>query len=416
MLYLRHVREDGALHAQVGGDALIQADGGKLFHLQYHVPLVQGRHESLADEGINRAGAEQHGDRAHTHPFAVAQGPVQQGSIERMRLAHQPWILVRTGLEEPGRQHGNDREREQQGAGQREHDSERHRHEELALQPLQGKQRHEDDDDDEHARHHRHDHLQDRPVDHMQLGQIPRAAIMRQVGDDVFHHHHGAVHQHADGDRQPAEAHEIGGEAELAHEQEGDKRGQRQRCGHHHGSTQIAEEKHQQHQHEHDGLGKRFRYRAHCPLHQRPAVVEGHQLHTGRQGALDFCKLGLHLGYDLARIRAAQPQHQPFGGFLAAVTRDRAIAREAAEFHLGDFSHAHGHALHIGDDDIAHVVERADRPLHPHHQGFLAAVDASRTVVAVVARQGLFQAGQLQTTRCERPAVRSHFEGAHQAA
>ncbi len=83
-----------------------------------------------------------------------------------------------------------------------------------------------------------------------------------QVGDHVLHHHHRRVHQHADGDGQTAQGHQVGGQAELTHQDKGGQGRQRQHQGHGEGGPQIAKKQHQQHQHQHDRLAQGFGDRA----------------------------------------------------------------------------------------------------------------------------------------------------------
>ena len=53
--------------------------------------------------------------------------------------------------------------------------------------------------------------------------QPRRAVILRMTEpfDDIFDHHDRAVDQHADGDGEAAQAHEVGRQAHAAHHQEG---------------------------------------------------------------------------------------------------------------------------------------------------------------------------------------------------
>ena len=64
--------------------------------------------------------------------------------------------------------------------------------------------------------------------------------------DDVLDHHHRAVDQHPDCDGESAQAHQIGGQAHAAHEQEGDERRHRQGCSHDRGGTPVAQEQDEQ--------------------------------------------------------------------------------------------------------------------------------------------------------------------------
>ena len=97
----------------------------------------------------------------------------------------------------------------------------RHRDEQFAFQSLQRHQRQEHDDDDGDPGGDGRDDFFHRDEDDMQMRYvIPLAA---EMADDVFHDHDRCIHQHADGDSQTAQRHQVGGHAELLHQDEGDE-------------------------------------------------------------------------------------------------------------------------------------------------------------------------------------------------
>lgn len=44
--------------------------------------------------------------------------------------------------------------------------------------------------------------------------------VLGEIADDIFDHDHESVDEHADRDREPAEAHQIGRHANGAHDEE----------------------------------------------------------------------------------------------------------------------------------------------------------------------------------------------------
>ena len=92
----------------------------------------------------------------------------------------------------------------------------------------------------------------------MEQGLARRGAAFGELGFDVFNHHHRGIYQHADGDGEAAEAHQVGRQADHAHGDEGGQCRQRQHQGHHHGGAQVAEEGQQQHQYQGNGFDQRF--------------------------------------------------------------------------------------------------------------------------------------------------------------
>ena len=194
-------------------------------------PSSMRRHEGLADQRYRRRRAPAAARRRRPAPALR----VRQRAVEQRRVEPPPACApararrARRCLQQQRGEHRDHGQRQQQRRRQREHDGQRHRREQLALQPLQRQQRQEHDDDDERC-----------PRSPARRPPAPRDSItcsggiaggfpvVRQMRDDVLDHHHRGVDQHADRDRQPAEAHQIGRQAELAHQHERGQRRQRQ--------------------------------------------------------------------------------------------------------------------------------------------------------------------------------------------
>ena len=98
--------------------------------------------------------------------------------------------------------------------------------------------------------------------------------VLAEIADDVLDHDHQCVDQHADRDRKPAEAHQIGGHADRAHRDQRDNDGQRQAERDHQRGTPVAEEQQQQHDHEHGGFAERPHHGADGTADQLAAIVE----------------------------------------------------------------------------------------------------------------------------------------------
>ena len=116
------------------------------------------------------------------------------------------------------------------------------------------------------------------------------------------------------------------------------------------------------------------------------------------------------------RIGTAQSQHQTFRRFTLAVLGHCTITRQAADAYIGDIAHAYRNTAAVRNDDIAHIIQRLDGALHPHHQHFLACSQTSGAVVAVVHLQCLLQIGQTHAARGELCIIRRHLESTHQSA
>ena len=143
------------LHPHVLRRRGIQIDRRQFFQLHQDIALVHRRHEGLADEGVgrHRAGHQHAGDGVRQ--LGAGERAIEQRRVERERAAKQPGIVVRGLLEQEGREHRDNGERQQQRGEQRKHDGQRHRREQLAFQPFKRKQRQKHDGNDDDARHHR---------------------------------------------------------------------------------------------------------------------------------------------------------------------------------------------------------------------------------------------------------------------
>ncbi len=239
-LHFRHLGQDGLLHGGIDGDGLIEADRGQLFQLHDQIAFIHGRHEALAEQAKGTASSQQgqHGAR-HIAP-AVRQGRGEQAVIARRELAHQPGLGVHTALDQPGREHRHHGQRQQQRTGQGKDNGQRHRPEHLAFQALQGQQRQKDQNDDQDAGRHRGCDLTRRPEHQVQGRQVVRCR--GELTLDVFDHHHSSIDQHADGDGQPAQAHQVGRKPHAAHQDEGGQRRQGQHQRDDQRRAQVAEE------------------------------------------------------------------------------------------------------------------------------------------------------------------------------
>ena len=248
----------------------------------------------------------------------------------------------------------------------------------------------------------------------MEGGQVVRC--LRQFALDVFDDHHRRVHQHADGDGQAAQAHQIGREAEDAHENEGGQGREGQHDGDHQGRAQVAEKGEQEQDHQHDGLQQGLGHGADGPIDQVAAIVKGLDGDALGQGRGDLGQPGLDALDHRARIGAAQAEDQALDGLPLAVLGDGAITGQGPKAHLGHVADAHHQAVLGLQDDGLDVVHRADGALGAHQQGLLAIGQAAGAVVAVVGLQDLPQILEGQAPGDQELRVGHHLEGPHLAA
>ena len=223
------------------------------------MPDVRGREEVGADHRRQRRSRHDQQPRSSRARMRAAQRRLEQHchrhpargrSRDRRRRKAAPQPV--DGLpcvvvpEQVARQAPGRRERQHVGRQHRQHDGDGERNEQEARRP--GQQQHREEHDADRQRRHRQrlDHLERTIED----GDRQRLA-QRLVAVDVLDRHRGVVDQQADGERQPAERHQVDG---LSGEEQAGKAGgdrQRDRQRHDHRVPPAAEEQqdHQRHQH-----------------------------------------------------------------------------------------------------------------------------------------------------------------------
>ena len=235
-------------------------------------------------------------------------------------------------------------------------------------------------------------------------------ALVGQSLDHVFDDHDRPVDQNADGNGQPPQAHQVGGEADGAHEDEGQQRRHRQRQRHDYRGAQIAQEQQQQ---DHD-QDRRFDQggfdRADGGPDQVRPVIEHVHVHARRQAGLDLFQPLLDPVDQLAGIRAAQADDQPLHRLALAVLADRAVTGQASGAHGGDIADPH-HRAAIGPHDHGRqILQRPDRAGGADDQRFLASGQAARAVVVVVRLDRGDQVGRAEARRRQRAGTGGHFK------
>ena len=256
---------------------------------------------------------------------------------------------------------------------------------------------------------------------------IVTALFLAQVFKDVFHHHHGAIHQHADGHGQATQRHQVGGHAQAGHRQQGQANGKRNGQQNQGRGTQVHQE---QGQHDDDKDEGQQQGGDHCAdgfFHQICLVVEHLKLHTVRQGLLDarFAFLdaidgGLCIGAHAFEHDAGYHFAEGFR-FAAGITAghgEGALSNFAAELHLGHITDAHLGAVHFLEGNGGNVTEpllAAADPAHAADDQLLGtAIQIPAAGVAVIGGDGIHDLLQAQvvgqqTGRVHVDLILAHF-------
>jgi hypothetical protein len=149
--------------------------------------------------------------------------------------------------------------------------------------------------------------------------------FVREMPDDVFHHHDRAINDEAEVNR--AKAHQVARHPALDHAGHGEKHGQRDGQRDDERRAQIAEQR-EEHHHDQQRSFKQTRLdRMQRAVHQVRAVVERSHFDTRRKFLLNMRELRRHVARDDTAVAARQHEGSAHHTFLAV---DRGRARSIA--------------------------------------------------------------------------------------
>jgi hypothetical protein len=140
----------------------------------------------------------------------------------------------------------------------------------------------------------------------------------------VLHHDNRGVDEHADGQRQSAERHDVGADVQIVH---GDERGQhrnRERQDGDERGTEVEEEGNAD-EADDDGLGNEVPLQRVDRLIDQPgAVVASHDLNAGRERRRDLLELGFYAVDDIESVHAVAHHHDAAYGLAFSLPVGRA--------------------------------------------------------------------------------------------
>ncbi len=290
----------------------------------------------------------------------LEQRPVQCPEQPHHRVCR---LVVERALEKERAEHRHEGQRDDRRGQHGERLGERQRVEEF---PFLAGQREDRDEGEQDDRHREEDRSSDQPrrfEDRVPHG-LPIAWIdttTLDIPERVLHDDDARVDQHADGDRDARQAHDVRGDAGVIHAEEGDEHGQRQRQRHDEDRAEVHQEDDLRKRDERDFLDERRTQRVHRLRDQRGAVVERNNAHAGRQARADLRDAGLHAVDHLLRVGAAAGDDDAAHDFVPPF-HQRCDPERVADVHLRHLAHVDRHASRRADDDLLDVVDRFNQP------------------------------------------------------
>ena len=171
----------------------------------------------------------------------------------------------------------------------------------------------------------------------------------------VLDHHHGGIDHGADGDCDPAERHDVGINALVAHDDEGHQDAQGQGDDRDQRRAQVPEED-QANQGNHRELFQQLVAEViDGAVDQLRTVIGGDHLDAGRQAALQAVQLGLHRGDGIAGILSgAQDDHATYN-FTLAIQLGNATTHLWPQLNGGHLTQQHRNSA--GRSPQRHIAE-----------------------------------------------------------
>ena len=184
----------------------------------------------------------------------------------------------------------------------------------------------------------------------------------------VFDHHDRCVHHRTDGNRYPAQRHDVGVQPLEMHDDKGDAQAQRQRDDRHQRRAHVPEEQRADHRH-HDKLFNQLGAQVvDGPVNQLAAVIGGYHLNPFRQAFLQRGELLFHRRNHFSGVLTRAQQHHAARYFTLTVQFSNTTAHFRANLHPRHVLEVDRHAVRFGfQNDMVKVLQAFEIAGGPHH-------------------------------------------------
>ena len=308
---------------------------------------------------------------------------------------------------EPRAQHRQQRQRDDQRADQGEDHGVRHRLEQRAGRPRQHVDRQEADHDHRHRVEQRAIHFRRRVADDL-LDVERRPLAQRDLAEDVFHHHHRAIHQDAEIHR--ADREQVGRGVLDVQTDERKQQRQRNGGGDDQAGAHVVEEKDQDHHHQQHAAQQVLLDDVGGQLDQVDAVVERMNLDVlGQDVVVELLRLRLDPLQHVLGLFAGALQDHALHRVVLFLVAELAQSRSDADDHVRDILHQHRRAVVHRQHHVADVLLGGQTALAAHVVELAALRVETAAGVAVVGRQRGLHLGRRQPDRRHFGRVQQHL-------
>ena len=347
---------------------------GKSRHRDGHVkqrPLVEWRHELRAQLHEGEHGEGQQDAGARNDGFAEREGKPDRRLVDPVQ-DDADWVLV-LGPDPAADEHRHQGRRQRDGHEGGKEDGEGLRVGQGLEEPprlgLKREDRQEGHGDDQQGVKQRRPDLLCRLDDDFDpvAGRTPRLPFL-ELFVCVFHHDDGRIHHLADGDRNTAQAHDVGGDVEVVHADERNEDGHGKRQDGHQGRRQVKE-KDGADDGNHDGqFDELVPKRLDGVPDQVGSVIGRDDLDALGKSRLEVADLLLDAVQDIEDILAEAHHHDARGHLAPSVQIGQAPPHLGPEAHPRHVAHEDGRSGAVGaDGNVLDVFQRPDVAPSPYH-------------------------------------------------
>ena len=227
---------------------------------------------------------------------------------------------------------------------------------------MEGQKRQKDDADDQNSKQDRPAHFLGGVKNDAEPAFLRSAGVLRKVPIGVFDHHKRSVGDLADGDRKPAQRHQVGRKPESLHGDERHERRDDQRDGHDSGASDMAQKEQEDEDHQHHALDQRITYRVNGGIHQLDAIIERDQFHACWEAMplLEIPHLGLHRLDHLTGIASSNHEHRAGDHLPFPIEHHRTMADGVTDSDLRHIAHEDRRSMELLHDDRLDITDRPD--------------------------------------------------------
>ena len=254
----------------------------------------------------------------------MAQCPIENWAVDPKKNTHDGVLvlIMQFSPDKQRGQHRHKRESQRRGSGHRKGLGKGQRMKQLPCLSTQRKDRNEGQHDDDHRKEDRSYHQIGRPEndlgDILRIGKPRHFSFLNGMGltNDGFRDHNSRVNQHADGNGNAAERHDIGGHSRQLHHDEGDQNRERQWHGDNHHTSDVSQEN-EVGQCDQDHLfNQRNPKCAYRPVDEFASIIERPDRDTRRQSLAYFRDLFFKPPDDIPRALPISHHNNPADNLL----------------------------------------------------------------------------------------------------